>query len=218
MIVNVQINLDLLMQAIDLKNNEFMSTLLKQEDSVENVTQVLCHVCENRDYELVKTALQSITCSIQDIDKTAHLLYEACYKGYWNIAELLLEYGVLVNQQYKYGWHSLLIASNHGHAEVVKILLQYDALVDLQNTNGWSALMIACQKNFTNIAEILLVHRAQVNLQNKDGWSALMIAGQKNHADMVKLLLENGAQVDLQSLCLNCCLSEWPHQNSNYAT
>ena len=74
----------------------------------------------------------------RDINKTA--LYYACFCGYKEIVEYLLEHNVKIQ-------NALTIASYKGHKDIVEILIQAGADINVKDEDGYTALMYANERD-----------------------------------------------------------------------
>ena len=124
-------------------------------------------------------------------------LTEAIKHKHIEVAKVLLERGVSVDEINDDDRTPLIEASQNGHTDVVKLLLDKGAQIDIASTNGWTALTKASQNGHTDVVILLLDKGAKVNIANIDGWNALMIASLNGHRDVVKLLLDRGTQIDI---------------------
>lgn len=127
-------------------------------------------------------------------------------------AQLLLEYGALVNQKSRDGHASPLhVASRHGLEDHVKHYLCYGANIAHRNQEGETALNTACA-NADRPEEAGRYY--QVVKQLLDGGANVQIAGRKNHSPLhnacsnchigiVELLLQHGAEVNISNCAGN---------------
>jgi ankyrin repeat protein len=114
--------------------------------------------------------------------------------GHKVIVGYLIENGIDVNQQDKYGQTALWWASENGHKEIVKLLLDHKEIkVNQQDEDGRSALMRASRGEHLEVVQLLLDHKdIDVNQQeHKDGRTALFEASETGHKEIVQLLLQH---------------------------
>ena len=83
-------------------------------------------------------------------------LMRACYKGYKDIAELLIENGADVNEKdNRDGKTALMWVSLVGHKEIAELLIENGADVNTKDKDGQTALMWASQKCHKEVVELL---------------------------------------------------------------
>ena len=118
-------------------------------------------------------------------------LVEAATAGHTQIVKLLLDDGVDVNMQNRYGYTALSTASDKGHRDIVQLLLGVEGIdVNMQNSSGDTALTLASAKGHRDIVQLLLgVEGIDVNVKNRYGDTALVIASSNGRRDIVQLLL-----------------------------
>ena len=73
-------------------------------------------------------------------------LIAACRGGMTEIARLLLQSGVEVDQPTRKGWRALHVACSRGHVTTVELLLEHGADVDVPLLKGSRPLHLACAK------------------------------------------------------------------------
>ena len=142
-------------------------------------------------------------------------LMMACYKGYLEIAQVLIKADKsTVNQADFDGTAALLIASMCRHTEIVHLLLENGSDPNMTDNDGRSSLMAASQEGYTETVQLLLEAGADPNINNKMGGTALMFASLCGHPEVVKLLLAHHADyhlcvsmksIPLDSFAIACC-------------
>ena len=90
-------------------------------------------------------------------------LMSTTYKGFVDVAKMLVTHGIDVNATNAEGWSALTVASEKGCFKIAKLLLENGAHVDVCNKAGFTPLMYACKMGFSEIAEELIAHKATVN-------------------------------------------------------
>ena len=133
-------------------------------------------------------------------------LIEAVQKGSYQVTELLLNAGSLVNSVRRHVT-ALHVASHSGWLELVKLLVERGAEVDsyLDNT---TPLHLACFSGHADVAKYLITCGANVNLPrlaNKVGSSLISVVGNSlclaihgRHLNVVQMLVENCTGIDGQ--------------------
>ena len=131
----------------------------------------------------------------------------ACYYGYNEIVETLLNYGA--NLEAKDDIDSAMaihIAASKGHSDIIEIIMQsYSAkkinnLVDIEDDTGTTPLMWASMNNQISAINTLLKYGADINGQDYDGWSALHFAAASQSYKAVEILLKNNANANLENV------------------
>ena len=79
----------------------------------------------------------------------------AAFKGYRDIAELLIRYGAEIDQQHGNGGTALMFAAMFGRNELVKLLVDNGADIHLVEKNGLSASELALHQNNLKALELL---------------------------------------------------------------
>ena len=116
-------------------------------------------------------------------------LFKASFKGFYEIANLLIKYGANVSLTIKNEETCLMWSSFKGHINIVDLLISNGANINAQDTKyGYSPLMVAAQNNHIQVVRTLLSHGCLVHLKNIKGLSALDLAMARNNVDIVKLL------------------------------
>ncbi|CAG2184774.1 ANK [Mytilus edulis] len=125
-------------------------------------------------------------------------LHDMCHDGNFELAKLLIQQGLPVNEENYLGLTSLHLASHEGHTNIVKLLLDHGAtaVVNKGNINGSRPLHFAAHEGHKEIVEILLQHGADINQGNNNQSKPIHLATHENHIDIVKLLIEKGANVN----------------------
>ena len=103
-------------------------------------------------------------------------LHVAAYKGFKEIAEVLLKRGCRIDSKIRCDITPLHIAAQRGHLEIVKVLVKFGACIDSKDEYGATALHIACKKGHTQIVKALLEYGSDVTITNGDNDTALNLA------------------------------------------
>lgn len=127
----------------------------------EDETAVKCvEAAEKGNIEEVRECL----CSGVDPDIKGHkgwtLLRVAVYHDQFEIAELLLKSGALVDATSMTGQTALMVASAHGRTLTAKLLLEHGADPNKADIDGWTSLMRASENGCRDCVEMLLEHGA----------------------------------------------------------
>lgn len=90
-------------------------------------------------------------------------LHVASIAGQTCVAELLLEYGAVVNAQDKNRKTPLYLASQYGRLEFVQVLLEHGADVHIRGEDDLTPFQVATLKGHVEIAQLLVEHGAEKN-------------------------------------------------------
>jgi len=158
----------------------------------------LFHEVESGNVEAVRAMLDKEPALIRSRDKDGYtLLHRAAQQGHWQLVELLIAKGALVDARSLDGnkLTPLHLAVNENQVETVKLLLEKGADVNAKGVGvrykDWSALVFAAWHNHKDMVE-LLIRKGAVMEPN-----ALWFAAYKGNRDIVELLLAEGAEVNV---------------------
>lgn len=85
----------------------------------------------------------------------SNALHGVCYKGFDEVAALLLKAGANPNLKDANGMYPLHYAAQFNHLEIVKLLLQFGADPLLKNEDGKTPIDYAKMLNYQDIVEVL---------------------------------------------------------------
>jgi ankyrin repeat protein len=123
----------------------------------------------------------------------------ATLRGQTEIARILLENGLQVNQPSANGSSYLNDAALKGQTKMVQLLLDHGALVTAQNQNGGTPLHDAALGGSAGVVALLLDHGSGIDERELDsGATPLMMAASMGRLEVVKLLLQRGANRQLR--------------------
>ena len=112
-----------------------------------DIDEALIKATENGDLKTVKSLIKK-GADANTIDSTSEstILHIASYKGYTEIAKLLIDKGANVNAE-AYGYTTPLHStSKEGHLEMAKLLIKNDADINATDEYNRSALIFAYEK------------------------------------------------------------------------
>jgi hypothetical protein len=112
------------------------------------------------------------------------------------MVQVLLDYGLDVNAQNRYGSTPLAYAT-YGHfnnPKNVRLLLDHGADPNARRNDRTAPLHRASQNGNVEIARLLVEHGASVGVQDKSGMTPLDVATEEQHDEIMKLLLEQCAE------------------------
>ncbi len=109
----------------------------------------------------------------------------------------LLNQGISINVQNKYGWNALGYAVSKGHYQVARILLERGTNPNEASITGMTPLMIAAMEGNIDGVKLLLNFNADPNAKGQVAKTALMNASARGHIEVAKLLLQHGADINV---------------------
>ncbi len=126
---------DLFISAIKNANLEQLIGLIKQGENVNQIEDTsgltaLSLACENNDINIVRLLIRNKA----DVNKSFsdRPLEIACKKGFYEIAELLINYGAAVNEISDNHTTPMHLAVENNHVELIKLLKKHGADLNLR--------------------------------------------------------------------------------------
>lgn len=137
-------------------------------------------------------------CSIQITDEEGNtLLHKAATYGYTDLAQLLIDKDLNINQARGNGSTPLMIAAHKNQVGVAKLLIEKGANIHLKRPNSWTVFHLAVEWADIKIVQLLIEKGANVNgAIHPENLSPLMIASFKNRPEIAALLLKNGSKIN----------------------
>ena len=123
-------------------------------------------------------------------------LMSAAAKGNLELAQLLVDKEVDVNQATADGRTPLWIAAQKGHLAVVEYLQKAGANIETPDKEGKTPLMIAAKHGHLAVVECLQKAGASLEATDKEGKTPLHLAAQEGHLAVVEYLQEAGANIE----------------------
>jgi ankyrin repeat protein len=155
--------------------------------------------CLKGDIEAVKSSIAKR----EDVNAKDHNkltpLHVACFRGYKDIVELLIENQANVNVSTTESpavESPLHLACLKNHLEIVKLLLENGADIDAQDKNKQTPLHYAIWANSELIVKLLLENGAYIDAQDKNKQTPLDYAIWANSELYLKKLLDETRQAD----------------------
>jgi ankyrin repeat protein len=131
-------------------------------------------------------------------------LSKACFRGYSQIAHMLLAHGADAGIADQYLVTPLMYACRFSHNVIVKNMLElWDVDVNLQDDKSQTALYYACKHESIECVELLLSHHGNPCLSDEKGRTPLMLACRKGNNALVELFLRymDGSGLNMQDEC-----------------
>ena len=129
----------------------------------------LFEACAKGDIKIVRQILtvdKTVAALARDNNTDATALMTACYHGYYNVAQELLQTKKIIdiNEQNYHGMTALHMAAQAGYEKIVELLIKYGLEIDSTTEDGTTALFNAVEKGHLKVVETLLQNHAEANL------------------------------------------------------
>nr|XP_020645338.1 ankyrin repeat, SAM and basic leucine zipper domain-containing protein 1 isoform X1 [Pogona vitticeps] len=136
------------------------------------------------------------------MDEKEEALKKALTAGNLPAIEELLNSGVNVETNFKFGWTPLMYAANVGNVELMHILLDRGANASFDK-DQYTVLMAACtacasEEQILKCVELLLSRNANPNATCRKKMTPLMYAAREGHPQVVALLAAHGSEINVQ--------------------
>ena len=132
-----------------------------------------------------------------DLNKENEFLLMVSKGGHKEIAQLLIEKGIDINQTNSIlGQNALHFASGEGHTDVVRLLIEKGIDINQRDEDGWNALHLVSYYRFNEIVQLLIEKGIDINQTDEDGQNALHLASREGKTEVVKLLIEKGIDIN----------------------
>ena len=128
----------------------------------------LFEACAKGDIQVVRQILtvdKNVASLARDNNTDATALMTACYHGFLQVAqELLQTKKIEVNEQNYHGMTALHMAAQAGYSKICELLIKHNIDIDQFTEDGTTALFSAVEKGHTDVVKVLLQHSAEANL------------------------------------------------------
>ncbi|XP_007952694.1 ankyrin repeat, SAM and basic leucine zipper domain-containing protein 1 [Orycteropus afer afer] len=127
---------------------------------------------------------------------------KALTTGDISLVEELLDSGISVDSNFRYGWTPLMYATSVANIELVRVLLDRGANASFEKDKQ-TVLITACsargsQEQVLKCVELLLSRNADPNVACRRLMTPLMYAAREGHPQVIALLVAHGAEVNTQ--------------------
>ncbi|MBZ3880533.1 Ankyrin repeat, SAM and basic leucine zipper domain-containing protein 1 [Sciurus carolinensis] len=127
---------------------------------------------------------------------------KALTTGDTSLVEELLDSGISVHSNFRYGWTPLMYAASVANVEMVRLLLDRGANASFDKDKQ-TVLMTACsacgsEEQILKCVELLLSRNADPNVTCRRLMTPIMYAARDGHPQVVALLVAHGADVNAQ--------------------
>jgi len=116
------------------------------------------------------------------------ILEDVVYQGDTEALKALVDAGMDVNLQNRYGWTPLHIAIRRNHRDMVEYLLDNGADIDRADAVGWTPLMESIMDNMPELCALLVKRGADKSIANQRGATAMMLAKKFDRREMFQFL------------------------------
>ncbi|MCI0443422.1 ankyrin repeat domain-containing protein [bacterium] len=121
-------------------------------------------------------------------------LWTAVEWGHVEVAQVLIDAGLNVNEPGEYG-ETMLMRSLNGKLAMVETLIKAGADVNKANDYKMAPLAVAAEQGKIDVVQALLKAGANVKARNTYGGTALQVAVLRGYKDLVRILIDAGADV-----------------------
>ena len=161
----------LIQKGIDIKQKDYYDYNVLETAYKKAETNYYNDESTNNYNEIIKILIQTKGIDIHQIFRSGYtLLHYASRWGLKDIAEILIQKGIEINQKGydKYGYDALNLASIYGHKDIVEILIQQEEIGIDQKVRAFRR---AAATGHVGVLELLI--REGINIEKEDGWGAL---------------------------------------------
>jgi Ankyrin repeats (3 copies)/Ankyrin repeats (many copies) len=148
-------------------------------------------VVQNGNAEAVKLFLKA---GMPPVIYGKSALWTAVEFGQVEVAQVLIDAGLNVNEPGEYG-ETLLMRALNGKLAMVETLIKAGADVNKANDYKMAPLAVAAEQGKIDVVQALLKAGANVKARNTYGGTALQVAVLRGYKDLVKILIDAGADV-----------------------
>lgn len=163
------------------------------DDNIEVVRVLLCKLeeIEARDSEGRLPGTKE-----KDRLGNSALHYSAAAGGGATVAELLMDYGAVLESKNNVGERPLHIAASNGNTDTARLLIEkYHAEIDARAGDQSTPLHLCAARGHTGTVTMLLEQGADFTLVNREGKTALHLAAELGRKETVTMLIAIGSDL-----------------------
>ncbi|KAI5889907.1 ankyrin [Schizophyllum commune H4-8] len=127
-------------------------------------------------------------------------LHIAAYRGFFQVARLLLAHGASVSARDGLRDTPLMVAARRGHESIACLLLDAGAQIEERGAQGWTALHRAAGEGHLGLTSLLLDQDADLDAADELRQTPLHHAAAQGHTKIVRYLAILGAALEARDL------------------
>ena len=136
--------------------------------SKEEIAADVFEACAKGDIKVVRQILtvdKTVASLARDNNTDATALMTACYHGFLQVAQELLQTKKIdVNEQNYHGMTALHMAAQAGYSKICELLIKHNIDIDQFTEDGTTALFSAVENGHTEVVKVLLRNNTDANL------------------------------------------------------
>uniref|UniRef100_A0A6C0C6S9 Uncharacterized protein n=1 Tax=viral metagenome TaxID=1070528 RepID=A0A6C0C6S9_9ZZZZ len=184
--------------ALMLMNQGAIPYIPRMIDMMLNIKHDEMHILQNM-LAIPKLSFVSYHCNKDDRAILCEFIRKLSSrnKKYHDIIELLINQGIDINKEDRYGKTPLRLLCGRNEFGLIKMLVDKQVDLNKKSHSGHTALTYSIQFRKDECAQFLIKSGADLDLQMDNGNTALMLAADQNMRDVVASLLNNGASTSI---------------------
>lgn len=111
-----------------------------------------------------------------------------------DVAQVLLDNGVYIDQPNRNGRSPLHVFSYHGKTDLINFALEHGANIEAKDSMGDTPLVLAVLENHKDAVEVLLGNGANPSVKTSDGRTMPEVAKEDNREDIAELFTEESIE------------------------
>lgn len=193
--------------------SKFIKHCIESDIDLDNFTDsadgcTILHVCANSGYvDIAKFILKNNNDLANKTDKTGTVpLHVACAYGFFDVANMLLEYTSKINIIDDNALTPLHICCMHGHTKLAEVLIKNGADINLCSPEHGTPIFLAVRNQSLEVIDLLLNNDADANKGTEAGLTPLHDACANNQKETVNILVnQNKAEIDINKVDKDGC-------------
>ena len=180
----------------ELSENIKQVSVSKKTTGLDSITPLHCAAI-NPNKEILHHLLQiSPQSTLGDSKGRKPIHYAACCEKSGPL-EVLIDFGVDVNEPDQAKITPLMYASFNGRVDNVKLLLSHERiLMNAKQTDRTTAIHLAATYGHVEVLKLFHQKGADLNAKGRQSMTPLILAAAYGHFDCVKFLIENEAKIN----------------------